>query len=164
MVRINFLFFISILLLFSCEGKSTFNELTYNYYGGFGGPIYKLRLEQDGKFQLKVDNVFKEGTDVFDFQFDSTKIGYFEGQISDDQMNKIREGIFKITRKNHEDENAEIATDVPHLNITVKKEGNNTTIETLHATKQFETDFINIINNILEKNEKSRTSPFPLSE
>lgn len=156
--------FLILLLLFSCEQKSDFDELTYNYYGGFGGPIYKLNLKQDGKFQLKVDNVYMKGTDVFDFQFDSAKIGYFKGQISDGQMNKIKKGIFKITRENYIYENSEVSTDVPHLNLIINKDGLKNKIKTLDATKQFETDFINIVNNICEINEKIRSSQFQVNE
>jgi hypothetical protein len=162
-MRKKIIFFI-LLILFSCEKKSDFDELTYNYYGGFGGPIYKLNLNKDRKFQLKVDHVYMEGKDIFDFQFDSAKIGYFKGQISDDQMNRIRKGVFKITRKDYIYENAEISTDVPHLNLTINKGGFEHKIETLDATKQFETDFINIINNICEIKVKTRTSKFRVIE
>lgn len=162
-MRKSFTCFI-LLILFSCEKKSDFDKLTYNYYGGFGGPIYKLNLKRDRKFQLKVDHVYMEGTDVFDFQFNSAKIGYFKGQISDDQMNRIKEDVFKITRKDYIYENAEISTDVPHLNLTINNGGLELKIETLDATKQFETDFINIINNICEITEKTRTSKFRVSE
>uniref|UniRef100_UPI0037445DD3 DUF6438 domain-containing protein n=1 Tax=Chryseobacterium schmidteae TaxID=2730404 RepID=UPI0037445DD3 len=46
-------------------------------------PTYYLEIKSDKTFQLFAEEVFKEDTSIFDFELDSSRMGYFKGKLDD---------------------------------------------------------------------------------
>ncbi|WP_133946545.1 hypothetical protein [Epilithonimonas xixisoli] len=156
-----------ILLLFgisSCNKKTDFDKIIYNYYGGFDGPIYNLELKNNKNFILKRDLVLIDGTSPFDFQYDSTKIGYFGGKITNEHFDQIKLGLTKILKKNYKYNDPEFTTDIPHLNLTIITSNDTIYIHTLNVTENFTNDILVYLNRIGELDSLKTIKPFNTKE
>ena len=146
-------------IFYSCNKEKEFTKIIYNNYGGFDGPVYHLLLNNNKNFTLNRELIYKNGTTVFDFDYDSTKIGYFTGKISDEQMLEVKYGLSKISKKGYQYNNPESVSDIPHLNLTIFTENDTIIFETLHATEDFENNILKGLNKICETNKVVRIKP-----
>ena|SRR5690606_31623615 len=146
-------------IFYSCNKEKEFTKIIYNYYGGFDGPVYHLLINNNKNFTLNRELIYKDGTTVFDFDYDSTKIGYFKGKISEEQMLEVKYALSKISKKDYQYNNTESVTDIPHLDLTIFTENDTIIFETLNATEHFENDILKGLNKICETNKVVRIKP-----
>ncbi|MFY1046559.1 DUF6438 domain-containing protein [Chryseobacterium sp. GP-SGM7] len=159
----SFLIFILALLICGCSKEiPRFDKIIYKTTGCFGTcPTYYLEISSDKTIKLFAETVFKKETSIFDFKLDSTKMGYFKGQLDDHTFYKLNENVKKISGPDYKYYRDDIARDTPTVTLMIQRGGDKTCYETFNPTMEFQTDIVDFLNEIcsakLEKSDAFKT-------
>lgn len=159
-----FVIFSFIFLLVSCKKEySNFDKIYYSTSTFLGTcPEYYLELSRDKSFKLYAKTVFKKNSSYFDLEFDSTKIGYFEGIIEDEIYKNLNNQINIINSPGYKYNRNQIITDRQNIKLVVQRGGDKTCYETFYPTENFQKNVINLLNSVCEKSDMKRIEKFDI--
>lgn len=139
-----------------------FDKITYKTTSCYGTcPTYYLEINSDKTFKLFAETVFKDNTSIFDFELDSTKMGYFKGKLDDKSFQNLNQKLQKLSNPKYKYYRDGMITDTPTITLVIQRGGDKTCYQTFNPTNDFQTNIINFFNKIcsgkVEKVEKFKT-------
>ncbi len=152
------------LLLINCNNeKINFDRLIYRTTGCFGTcPSYYIEINSDKTFKLFAETVYKANTSIFDFEYDSAKIGYFRGILSEENFKKLNSKIEVVNAKGYKYDRNEMITDTPEISLIIQRGGDKTCFQTFYPTKNFKNNVVIFLNDICENSKMVKTEEFYL--
>lgn len=153
-----------ILVLISCKKENpNFDKIYYSTRSCFGTcSTYYLEIDKDRRFKLFAEEVFKKDTEFEDYNYelDSSKMGYFKGILSEKQFSYLNEKIQILNSENYNVNNDRLITDMPVISLLIQRGADKTCIQTNDPTKKFKKDFVFFLNDICKSKDLEKTEEF----